>query len=615
MPAESLYSDASKLLNTTFGYRDFRPGQEGAVRALLDNKDAIALLPTGGGKSLCYQIPGLTLARAGRGLTLVISPLIALMRDQVRALSGRGIHAAALNSHCDEDEARATIEVATSGALEMLYVSPERVMQKHFQALLKKIRIGLIAVDEAHCVSQWGHDFRPEYLELGSLRQIVEAPVIAATATATPRVLNEIVSRLDLYQPHVVRGDFQRPNLSFSVEHIHGYADRMERLVTFLAEEGLRPDVQTNASIGRAIVYCSTRKHTEEVAQFLSRRGFSSGYYHAGRAQALRAKVQRAFAAKRIRILVATNAFGMGIDFPDVRAVVHYQTPGSLEAYYQEAGRAGRDGTASKCLMFFGPADMMTQRRLTSGKRGANRDNALLHIESYAHAQNCRQRIICQHFVVDEGVEDCGRCDVCVGSPLLNTRVVSEDAVAAALEPAEVDIVIAAAHELSRPVGKSGLARALRGSRAKNLNKCGLMALCQHGKLRHRSEKAICAAVDACLREGQLVRKGDRYPTVWPANKPVRVPIPRREVGKRRGVTKSKRGGSSSVVFALENFRRKKARELRWKPYMVFQKRTITALDAQRPRTRRDLDAIPGLGKAKIARFGAEILAVLRAHR
>ena len=278
--------EARTVLLETFGYDAFRAGQEQAIGELVAGRDVAVLLPTGGGKSLCYQVPGIARARAGHGPTLVISPLIALMSDQVRALQGRGIRAAAVNSHQDYAESGEQLARFAGGETELLYVSPERAALDSFRRLLERSEIGLVAVDEAHCVSQWGHDFRPEYMQLSELRDLTDAPWIAATATATPHVLQEITRQLCLRKPTIVRGNFRRPNLAFSVEPIRKHDARLDRLVRILDEDGLR-DAQGS---GRAIVYCSTRKRTETVAKHLRATGFAVGYYHAGRERHMRPK-------------------------------------------------------------------------------------------------------------------------------------------------------------------------------------------------------------------------------------------------------------------------------------------------------------------------------------
>lgn len=600
---------AKDVLREVFGFSDFRAGQAEAVEPAMRGNDAAVLLPTGAGKSLCFQVPGIARARLGHGPTLVVSPLIALMADQVDALRGRGVRAGALNSHLSAADARQMIADYEDGEVEFLYVSPERAAQDGFRRSLERRRPGFVAIDEAHCVSQWGHDFRPEYMQLAELREFVDGPMMAVTATATPRVLKELVRRLGLESPHVVRGDFRRPNLSFGVELIAKHDARTARLVELLDSAGLR-----GRSVGgKAIIYCSTRKHTEKVAADLASAGFASRHYHAGRTKIQREKAQHAFATGRIRVLVATSAFGMGIDFPDVRLVAHFQSPGSLEAYYQEAGRAGRDNEAARCVLFFSDADMATQRLIGSG-RGLG--EALRAMESYALTDECREQNICSHFGMSESPA-CGRCDVCTDSVVVTPELEARHESVDALSPGERAIVIAAVGELSKPAGKTGIARALRGSRAKSLNKCGLLKLSQHGALRGVDERAIVRCIEDCLDSGELVRKGNKYPTVWIPGKPVRAratdAAPKKAAAKKRapkrGLSKATtRAYYTPLQGALERFRQRKARELKWKPYMVFQKKTIVAIDERRPGSLKDLESIPGLGNIKIERFGDELL-------
>lgn len=411
---------ARTCLRDVFGHEDFRPGQGEAVEAVLSGRDALVVLPTGGGKSLCYQVPAIPLASAGRGLTLVVSPLIALMEDQVAGLRNRGVRAAALSSHQDRAEAQDVMARAEEGTLDLLYVSPERIAMPRFMAWLGRRSIALVAVDEAHCVSQWGHDFRPEYLRLGALREITDAPIIALTATATARVRAEIESSLALRDPVRVVGSFARPNLEFSAHRLRTSAQRVDALVSAVREASL----EGRRGSGRALVYCSTRKQTQSVAKALKLHGIAAGYYHAGRTPLARTRAQRSFELGKTKVLVATNAFGMGIDYPDVRLLVHWQMPGSLEAFYQEAGRAGRDGAPARCILFFGASDLVTLRRLMfrrgSRSRGATRplaEASLAAMTAYANGTACRQTILCAHF---EGSTTpsfiCGRCDICTGT-------------------------------------------------------------------------------------------------------------------------------------------------------------------------------------------------------
>jgi ATP-dependent DNA helicase RecQ len=605
---------ARVVLREVFGYDDFRAGQHESVGAVLAGRDAVVLLPTGGGKSLCYQVPALVRSRRGEGTTLVISPLIALMKDQVDALCGRGVRAAAINSHQDELEQRQVTASVERGEIELLYVSPERAALPSFRRLLERISVALLAIDEAHCLSQWGHDFRPDYLALHELAEDIDAPTIALTATATPRVMDEIVERLALTDPTIVRGDFRRPNLAFSVRHLRSDAARIAATVAALDEAGLRSKIGR----GRAIVYCATRKKTEAVAKALASAGFATGHYHAGRTQLARQRVQRAFEQGKKRVLVATNAFGMGIDYPDVRLLVHFQAPGSLEAYYQEAGRAGRDGEPARCLLLFGPGDLVTQRRLQSGNRAsasleARHTAALAAIERYASEIRCRQATLCAHFTgVDEPLR-CGRCDVCEDPEAVGEILGHDEGMPPipleTLDEAGRACIVEAVTNLRRPVGKTSLAKALRGSRAKALKRLGLLELPEHGALRRHDEAVLVAAIEALLAEGVLERRGQKYPTVWLPGRPVRSTAATPSTRKA-----PRRPRHSELARALDRYRRKVARSLDWKPYMVFQRRVIASIDKERPRTRAALGRIPGLGPAKIDRFGTDLLALVRRH-
>jgi ATP-dependent DNA helicase RecQ len=593
---------ALEVLRGVFGYDTFRGGQQEAVDAVLAGRDALVLLPTGAGKSLCYQVPAIV--RANAGTTIVISPLIALMNDQVGALTGRGVAAAALHSQYDDAERVETIGRLTRGELALLYVSPERAVLDGFKRLLGRTRVAMFAIDEAHCVSQWGHDFRPEYMRLAELRRAVPAaPMIALTATATPRVMDEIASALELRMPAIVRGDFRRPNLAFEVAELAGDDARIAATIEALERAGLRK----RAGAGRAIVYCSTRKKAEDVAAKLKQAGFAAGHYHAGRTALARERAQSGFSLGRMRVLVATNAFGMGVDYPDVRVIVHFQTPGSLEAYYQEAGRAGRDGEPGHCLLLFGAGDLMTQRRIAdhgSGKR--NVEEALAAIARYAGAWTCRQQMLCVHFTGKGGHVVCGNCDVC-RDPVREAR--PAQAIVSALGSAEQQIIVAALTAHGRAVGKGNLAKALRGSKAKPVVVQGLDRLAQHGALIECSEESIVATIERLLRERRLVRRGRKFPTIaLPAVAKTRVP---RTTYARRGRDGSR---TSSITVELDRYRKRMARQLKWKTYMVFQKSTITAIDRQRPDSLAALARIPGLGPNRIARFGDDLLAIVRRY-
>jgi ATP-dependent DNA helicase RecQ len=626
-------SAARAVLREVFGHAAFRAGQEAAVDAVLAGRDAIVLLPTGAGKSLCYQVPAAVLARQGR-TTLVVSPLIALMNDQVAALTGRGIAAAALHSHQDDDARRAAIGALMRGELALLYVSPERAVLDGFRRLLARAPIGMLAIDEAHCVSQWGHDFRPEYARLAELREVIDAPVIALTATATPRVLAELARLLGLRAPELVRGDFARPNLAFEVRHLGRDEARLEATIEALERAGLRQ----RHGAGRGIVYCATRKKSEAVAAALKSAGFAVGHYHAGRTALARERAQEAFGLGRTRVLCATSAFGMGIDFPDVRVIVHFQTPGSLEAYYQEAGRAGRDGLPGRCLLLYGPGDLVTQRRLHELEGGSaltarRREEALEAVTAYAFAERCRQQVLCAHFTGGGEHAACGRCDVCVDPEGTRARRAArpgaaggedaEDAEIVPLPAAARQLIVDAVGALGRGVGRLNLARALRGSRGKAMTAHGLLHLPQHGLLHDASEASILAAIDELVKERRLVRRGRKYPTLalpgagraGRAQPGLFGPMTPASPARTRGAGARRRlPRTTDVKLELDRYRKRMARRLRWKTYMVLQRATIVAIDQHRPTSHADLLRIPGLGPAKIARFGDDILAVVRRY-
>jgi len=597
------------VLSGVFGHAGFRGGQEQAVEAVLAGRDAVVLLPTGAGKSSCYQVPAVVLARQGAGTTIVVSPLIALMIDQVASLAARGVAAAALHSHQEDDERRDVIASLLRGELAVLYISPERAVQDSFLRLIARARIALLAIDEAHCVSEWGHDFRPEYMRLRELRDAVRVPTIALTATATPRVMAEIVHSLQLRDPAVVTGDFRRPNLAFEVQQHKGDETRYAATIAALDRAGVRA-----VHGGRAIIYCATRKKTEAVAERLKEAGFAAGHYHAGRTALARDRAQRGFSSSKTRVLVATSAFGMGVDYPDVRVIVHFQAPGSVEAYYQEAGRASRDGAPGRCVLLFGQSDLMTQRRLTEHAGGSHRrDDALTALERYANANQCRQLLLCAHFTGTHDHARCGTCDVCIDPHAVREqRVTVQDArevTYASLTDEQQRLVLAAVGSLRRPIGRTNLAKMLRGSTCKAMTAHGLLHLPQHGALPELAEEALVAGIDKMIADRKLARRGKKYPTVsLPGPRPARQGDPQRpaRAPKHRYVR------TSGLTTELESYRKRMARQLKWKAYMVFQTGVIRAIDRDRPATKEALLRIPGLGPAKIARFGDDILAVVR---
>jgi ATP-dependent DNA helicase RecQ len=623
--------EARDVLEEIFGHEDFRPGQADAVGAVLGERDAVVLLPTGSGKSVCYQVPAIVLSRSGAGTTIVVSPLIALMQDQVGALVGLGVAAGALHSSQDDEEQSEVVALFLRGELDLLYVSPERAAKESFRRMMQRTPIALLAIDEAHCVSQWGHDFRPDYMRLQELREVVDAPMIALTATATPVVMKEIESRLSLRRTVRVQTGFDRPNLFFEVRGIRTEKARTEVTLAELERAGVRGRGRGVKIAGRAIIYCSTRKVTERVAKSLRTSGVKVGFYHAGRTTLARERAQQAFEQGRTRVLVATNAFGMGIDLPDIRLIIHYQTPGSVEAYYQEAGRAGRDGDPARCMMFFGRADLATQRRLSqSGTTSAildqRRDGALAAIAEYATGIRCRHGALVSHFLGEEDGDACGRCDVCLGE----AGDVGADAYGdapkvefAPLSEGVKGVILSAVGRLTQPVGRRNLAQALRGGKAKSLSRGGLLTMPEYGTLSENSEDELLAGIDELLSSGKLERTGNKYPTLWIPGKPIRSRArvregveggdsesPSQRSGARSQRSRPRYGGD--IAKALDNYRKRRARALGWKTYMVFQKRTLMAIDELQPETLDELECVTGMGPAKVERFGQDILDIVR---
>jgi len=589
-----------------FGFDHWRTGQIEAIRPWMDGRDTTVLLPTGGGKSACFQIPAVHRWRQGLGLTVVVSPLIALMDDQIRSLVKKSIPAVALHSAQDTATRAASLRDAPHAAL--VYVSPERLATSRFRRWLTRQNVSGVVVDEAHCISEWGHDFRPKYTQLGEIRDLVEAPMMATTATATRRVMGEVVSLLRLREPAQVIGDIRRTNLRFSVEHIQGDKARTARVVSLLK----------SAPAGRVVIYAATRKRARTVSDRLRRLGLPSTYYHAGRTAGARDTAYRAFVEGRRPILVATSAFGMGIDQPNVRLVVHVQAPGTLEAYYQEAGRAGRDGEDAECVLLYAHSDAVTQARLRGNNPPPGVEVGWKGLQDYAFGRSCRQSTFNNYFLEVPG-EPCGRCDACVRPSEVARGVGEARAVSTqrrekrrakahresliTLEPRQVEEVIRFVGALKRPVGKRLVALGLRGSNSKPVRRKGLRNNPAYGSLRGVPESTIVRCVEQLLEEGRLAPRGKKYPTVWIPNKRVRTPSKRPSAAP-----------ASDLKRALQNFRKREARRKGWKTYQVFNNATLDGIVLARPQSLTDLQSVPGMGPRRLDRWGTPLLELVRLH-
>ena len=394
-------------LKKYFGYDEFRPLQQEIIQEVLNKEDCLVLMPTGGGKSLCFQLPALMC----EGITVVVSPLISLMKDQVDALKASGVEADFINSTQSGDEITAIIEKAKNGVLKILYISPERLALAHFEALLHSLPISLFAIDEAHCISEWGHDFRPEYRNLKKLRgKFPNIPIIALTATATEKVRADIVRQLELPSPRIFTSSFNRQNLSYEV------LPKKDSFGTILS-------LLENYQEESVIIYCFSRKDTEDIAQKLNQRGFNAATYHAGLVADKRRNNQERFIKDEIHIMVATIAFGMGIDKPDVRLVIHHSLPKSVEGYYQETGRAGRDGLPARCVLLFSKADTFKHKYFIRLIKDEEEKQQVAHnlnqSVQYGTLESCRRKFLLGYFNEDYKETNCGNCDTCVTPPPL----------------------------------------------------------------------------------------------------------------------------------------------------------------------------------------------------
>ena len=485
-----MLAEAQKKLHQVFGYPAFRGGQGKVVASLLQGHDTLAIMPTGAGKSLCYQLPALLVD----GITLVVSPLISLMKDQVDALLAHGIAATFINSSLKAAELRERLAGIENGRYKLVYVSPERLQAENFLEIARRVQVSLIAVDEAHCVSQWGHDFRPSYRKIPLfLAKLPRRPVVGAfTATATPEVKEDIIKLLHLQKPHVIVTGFDRKNLSFSVLR---EVDKDEFLLSYLTAHKKQS----------GIVYAATRDDVEKIALFLQENGLACGRYHAGMRKAERTASQEAFLRDEPPVMVATNAFGMGIDKANVRFVIHYSIPQNLEAYYQEAGRAGRDGETAECILLFHPRDKIVQQYLIeqtvySSRRLRHELAKLQQVVDYCHTAKCLRRTLLDYFGDEEGGEGCGNCSNCRGEgEVLDVTV-------------EAQKILSCVYRLQGRFGAAMVAQVLKGAGTKRIRRLRLDSVSTYGIMAEKSIAEIRGLIGFLIAEGCLRLTEGKYP-------------------------------------------------------------------------------------------------------
>ena len=602
--------EALGLLKQYFGYEMFRPGQREIVSAMLKGRDCLGVMPTGAGKSLCYQIPALMFP----GITLVISPLISLMKDQVAALIQAGIPAAFLNSSLTAGQLDRAMRNLRAGQYKIVYAAPERLLTPDFLAVCQQVRISLLAVDEAHCISQWGQDFRPDYLRIRDfLMALPSRPQVAAfTATATPQVSADIIERLTLRDPFRVQTGFDRPNLFFSVQQVHS---RPEAVLTYVREHGQKS----------GIVYCGTRKTVEALCRKLQEAGIPATRYHAGLTQEERQQNQEAFACDRKTVMVATNAFGMGIDKSNVSYVIHYNMPKSMEAYYQEAGRAGRDGGRAECILLFSLQDIILNQQLIDQP---NDNDALSEEEkeivrqgeqmrlkkmtAYAESSGCLRASILRYFGEENVPDNCGNCSNCLGQ--YERQDITVDA----------QKILSCVYRTGQRYGMTVIAEVLKGSDDPRYAGLGLTNQSTFGIMRDRSVSEIKSIISALVQFGYLRFSEGDYPVLRFTEKSreglsgkqkieMRKPARRKREKQKAGLAPDAGLAFDPELFEkLRQLRLRLAREANLPPYVIFHDTTLRELAARKPREVGELMQISGFGSRKIEKYGEAVIQTIQ---
>jgi ATP-dependent DNA helicase RecQ len=590
-----------KLLKTHFGFDSFRPLQEQVINTVLADGDALVLMPTGGGKSLCFQLPAI----ARPGITLVVSPLIALMKDQVDALNANGISAAFINSSLTGEEQAEVMLKAKRGDLSLLYLAPERLSTFGFYDFLKTIEINLLAIDEAHCISEWGHDFRPDYRNLKQLRErLSDKPIVALTATATPRVRDDILSQLGMEQAAVYTSSFNRENLHYSVRPKY---ESFSQLVSLLEEH-------KGESV---IIYCFSRKNTEEVARKLASVGHTALPYHAGLQKDLRRKTQEQFIRDEVQIIVATIAFGMGIDKPDVRVVAHMDLPKTIEGYYQETGRAGRDGLPSECVLFYSYSDRRKQEFFINQIDDIDEQmlafTKLDQMTSYCESDACRRHTLLNYFGEDYQETICTACDNC-------TAPAAEEVDATEVSQKVLSAII----RLNERFGVAYVCDVMRGSKKKRILELGHDSLSVHGIARDIPIGVLRTYMEALKKRGYIKQHEGEYPTLFVTQKgrqalikreTILLPVPSQiKIIPKKSTTKSLLTYDEVLFEKLRTLRKEIADQQGVPPFVIFGDKSLHEMAYYLPSTLESFSQLFGVGEKKLEAFGEVFLACVINH-
>ncbi|PSV42326.1 ATP-dependent DNA helicase RecQ [Photobacterium sp. GB-36] len=600
-PSSALSASTSEsVLQEIFGYQQFRVGQLDVIDAVNRDEDCLVIMPTGGGKSLCYQIPALL----KEGITLVISPLISLMKDQVDQLKANGVAAAYINSTMERDEILAVFDAMKDATVKLVYVSPERVLTYDFIDRLRDVPLAMVAVDEAHCISQWGHDFRPEYAALGRLKQSFEnLPIMALTATADETTRHDIVSRLGLQSPHEYLGSFDRPNIRYILWEKHKPLTQIIRYV-----EGMRGQC--------GIIYCNSRKKVEQISEKLRDKGIRAEAYHAGLDHVERANVQEAFQRDDIHIVVATVAFGMGINKPNVRYVVHFDIPRNIESYYQETGRAGRDGLPAEAVMFYDPSDLAWLRRCLDEKEEGQQKDVERHklhaMGAFAEAQTCRRQVLL-HYFGEHRDEPCGNCDVCLDPPQrFNAVEVAQKA-------------LSCVYRVNQSFGITYIVEVLRGMQNQRIREHGHDKLSTYGIGREYSHEYWVSVLRQLIHLGYLTQNISRNSVLQLTEKA--RPLLRAEIGLELAVPRldniarnmkvnklANRQYDKKLFAKLRKLRKAIADEEDLPPYVVFNDASLMEMAERLPTSNGDFLAVNGVGQRKLEKYGEVFLGLIRDH-